>query len=609
MADGTSTGTAESWLRRLVETRRVIQVRIAGEQYWSAIEDAGRLRDALGVPLPVGVPDAFTEPMADPLGDLVGRYARTHGPFGVAEVADRFGLGTAVVSGVLHRLAAEGRTVQGTFRTRGSAAAHTAESRRSVGQEWCDAGVLRTLRRRSLAALRQEVEPVSPETLARFLPAWQGVNGDLRGVEGVLRVVEQLAGSAVPASALEPFVLASRVTDYGPAMLDELTASGEVLWAGHGSLPGDDGWVSLHLADAADLTLPDPDPDFEPGPLQQAVLEVLDSGGAFFFRQLADLVAGVTASPGLDDAALTAALWDLVWAGRLTGDTLAPLRALVGSGRTAHRSRPRAPRARYGRRPGRTAMPSRTGPPTAAGRWSLLPPREPDSTRRAHAIAEALLDRHGVVTRGAAMAERVPGGYAAVYPVLSAFEESGRCRRGYFVAGLGAAQFAGSGAVDRLRSYAGDDLAEAPVAERTAGHGAAGGTGDRGSRSTVRQATVLAATDPANPYGAALSWPEHPGRHRPARKAGALIVQVDGDLVLYVERGGRSFLTWSEQPEVLQPAADALAGAVNDGLLGKLSVQRVDGTDLMAGGLQRPIAVALTRAGFHLTPKGLRLRA
>ncbi|MPZ96074.1 MAG: DEAD/DEAH box helicase, partial [Propionibacteriales bacterium] len=563
-------GDAAAWVGELAAARRAVEVRIAGSAHWAAVEDVARLRDALGTPVPPGTPDAFAEPVADPLGDLVARFARTHGPFHVADVASRFGLGPAVVAQALQRLAVARRVVEGEFRPGGQ------------GTEWCDAEVLRRLRRRSLAQLRKEVEPVEPSSLGRFLPAWQQVGGRLRGVDGVLSAVEQLAGCAVPASALEPLVLGSRVTDYSPAMLDELTASGEVLWSGHGSLPGTDGWVSLHLADSAPLTLPEPG-EVESGPTHEAILEVLTGGGAYFFRQLAD------ASGSTDDQALNAALWDLVWAGRVGNDTLAPLRALVTAGRSAHRPRRTAPRARlHTRRPyGRPAMPSRSGPPTAGGRWSLLPDREPDPTRRAHAAAEALLERHGVVTRGAVMSERVPGGFAGVYRVLAAFEESGRCRRGYFVDGLGAAQFGAPGAVDRLRSFGETDPAH------------------------PSRALALAACDPANPYGAALPWPERaveegttsPG-HRPGRKAGAMVVLVAGSLALYVERGGRTLLTFTGETEVLQPAVDALALAVREGALGKLTVERADGEHILTS----PLGKALEAAGFHATPRGLRLR-
>ncbi|HEX6246451.1 MAG TPA: DEAD/DEAH box helicase, partial [Nocardioidaceae bacterium] len=248
-----------TWLDLLRESRRVVQVRVAGQDRWAVVEDVARLRDGLGVPVPPGTPETFTEPVADPLADLVARYARTHGPFTAADVAARLGLGVAVAHHTLTRLGAQGRVLEGEFRPAG------------VGAEWCDAEVLRRLRRRSLAALRKEVEPVEPATLGRFLPAWQNVGGRLRGVDGVLTVVEQLAGCAVPASALESLVLAARVVDYGPPMLDELTASGEVLWAGHGTLPGTDGWVSLHLADSAHLTLPDHG-ELETTPLHQALL-------------------------------------------------------------------------------------------------------------------------------------------------------------------------------------------------------------------------------------------------------------------------------------------------------------------------------------------------
>ncbi len=577
-AEAVERGARPAWLADLEEARRAVRLRVAGEERWVAVEDAGRLRDALGTPMPVGIPHAFLEPVRDPIGDLVARYARTHVPFTTADVASRLGLGVAVVEQTLQRLATSGRVLSGEFLPGGA------------GPEWCDAEVLRTLRRRSLAVLRKEVEPVPVEALASFLPSWQQVGSRLRGAEGVLRVVEQLQGSQVPASALESLVLPSRVPDYAPALLDELCAAGEVLWRGHGALPGSDGWVSLHLADSAHLTMPEPDAAVVTTPLHEAVLGALAGGGAFFFRRLSDVVEST------DDEALVTALWDLVWSGHLSNDTLAPLRTLVAGGRGAHRPRRAAPRGRYGRtRPGRPAGPTRTGPPSAVGRWSLLPDVETDPTRRAATLAEVLLDRHGVVVRGAVQAERAPGGFAAVYRVLATFEETGRCRRGYFVEGLGAAQFALPGAVDRLRavSAALERAGEEPV--------------PRAAVPDVPRAVVLAATDPANPYGAAVPWPgrgEDAG-HKPGRKSGALVVLVDGSLVLYVERGGRTLLTWAEDPAVLQPAVDALSLAVRDGLLGRLTVERADG----AGVLHSPLGLALEEAGFHATPRGLRLRA
>ncbi len=540
----------DGWLGSLTDARRVVEVRIAGEERWAVVEDVARLRDGLGVPVPPGTPDAFADPVDDPLADLVGRFARTHGPFVADEVAVRLGLGAAVVRQTLQRLGAQGRVLDGEFRPSGS------------GIEWCDAEVLRRLRRRSLARLRQEIEPVEAPVLARFLSAWQHVGGRPRGVDGVLTVVGQLAGCPVPASALESLVLPSRVRDYEPALLDELTSAGDVVWAGHGALPGQDGWVSLHLADQAPLTLPEPAP-FEHSEAHQAVLEALEPGGAWFFRQLGHAV-------DLLDEPLADVLWDLVWAGRIGNDTLAPLRSLIG-GRGSHRQR----------RPGPRVL--RSGPPHTAGRWALLPALDTDPTRRAHAAAERLLDRHGVVTRGAVQSERTPGGFAAVYKVLSAFEESGRCRRGYFVDGLGAAQFGTAGSVDRLRTFT-EVTSDKPAA------------------------VTLAATDPANPYGAALPWPDMDGGHRPGRKAGALVVLVDGVLTLYVERGGKTLLTWSDDGEILSPATEALATAVRRGQLGRLTVEKADGTALLGSGAT-PLRAALSAAGFVATPKGLRLRA
>jgi ATP-dependent Lhr-like helicase len=585
-AEAVERGATPAWLAALEEARRAIRVRLAGEERWAAAEDAARLRDALGVPLPVGLPEAFLDPVADPTGDLVSRYARTHGPFVAADVAARLGTGVAVVTDALRRLAASGRVVHGEFRPGGS------------GTEWCDAEVLRSLRRRSLAKLRREVEAVPAVALARFLPAWQQVGTSSgRGVDAVLRAVEQLQGAPVPASALESLVLPSRVADYSPALLDEVCASGDVVWAGSGALPGSDGWVSLYLADTAPLLLP-PSTLADPTPLHASVLSALEGGAALFFRPLSDRVGGP------DDADLVTALWDLVWAGLATNDTLAPLRSLLGRGRAP--SRRRAPVGRY-RGLGRPPLPSRSGPPMGAGRWSQLPERDGDRTRRLHALAETLLDRHGVVTRGAVQAEHVAGGYAAVYPVLKAMEESGRCRRGYFVEGLGAAQFAMPGAIDRVRAMASDrrldEVLPLPGPETWA-------PGSRAGRTKPPPAVVLAATDPANPYGGALPWPERVAEdgegtgHRPGRKAGALVVLVDGELVLYVERGGRSLLTWSALPERLGPAVDALALAIREGSLGKVAVERTDG-DFVLG---TPLGAALESAGFRPTPRGLRLR-
>ncbi|NKY37025.1 ATP-dependent helicase [Nocardia speluncae] len=645
------------WFTELADARRALEVTYAGRVWWAAIEDAARLRDALGVPLPIGTPAAFIEPVPDPLGDLVARFARTHGPFGTEAVARRFGLGSAVAASALHQLVAEKRVVEGEF---------TPET---AGSEWCDTQVLRRLRRRSLAAARHEIEPVSTAALARFLPDWQHIgSGELRGIDGVAAVVDQLAGVPVPASAWESLVLPARVRDYTPGMLDELMATGEVRWSGHGVINAKDGWIALHPSDQAPLTLPPPD-EPELDELHLALLTALGAepaawsvsptgpaagqataagkqlwspagsaaerdtaggrlepssptagsaagrdpadgqvepssagsaagrgpagarvepdrggplmalrggGGAYFFRQLAD-ATGV-----LDDTRVASALWDLVWAGLISGDTFAPVRArLSGATRTpaAHRTPRRAPRGRaYLPRP---AMPTRSGPPTVAGRWSMLPERALDNTVRAHATADLLLERYGVVTKGAVQNEGMPGGFALAYRVLSEFEDRGRCRRGYFVDSLGGAQFSTTDVVDRLRSFEGDRRPAGP-------------------------ALVLAACDPANPYGAALGWPKTAGGagHRPGRKAGALVVLVDGELVLYLERGGRTLLTCTEDPAARHAAATALAGLVRSGQVDSLVIDRVDGESVHGN----TFAGFLTEAGFSDTPRGLRLR-
>ena len=604
----TDPAAADGWLAELSGARRIISVRVAGQLMWAAIEDAGRLRDALGVPLPLGVPEAFTEPAGDPLGDLLARYARTHGPFVADTIATRYGLGVAVVTLALRRLGAGGRVVEGEFLSPGQAEARPVE--------WCDAEVLRMLRRRCLARLRKEAEPVPPEVLARFLPAWHGIGprpggaGPGRARRGdagaVLEVLERLAGTPLPASALETLVLPDRVPGYSPALLDELTSAGEIVWSGAGALPGGDGWLVLAPADGAPLLLPEPG-EVSLTPLHSAVLEVLGGGGALFFRMLSDRTAALLGQLPTDNE-VADAIWDLVWAGMLTNDTLAPLRVMLGGQPRRAAAppqavpRPRSPGRRYSF--GRPSMPTRTGPPTVSGRWSLRPGWEvadsdghPGSgqTVRAHALAVTLLERHGVLTRGAVAAERITGGFAAVYPVLRAMEEAGQCRRGYFVEGLGGAQFALPGAVDRMRA-----LADRPrPADRPAP-----------AADSAERAVVLAAADPAQPYGAALAWPDRPGEtvtsHRPGRKAGALVVLVDGALVLYVERGGRSLLSWTDDPGQLEPSARALAAAVRAGALGRLTVERADG--LRAGG-DSPLTKALEAAGFRPTPRGLRLRA
>ena len=599
-ARSTDPASVPDWLEDLASAGRAVTVEHAGRTWWAGVEDVARLRDGLGVPPPPGVPSAFLADVDDPLGELIRRYARTHGPFTVHAVAERFGLGVAVARGVLDRLTSGSALLAGEFRPGASE------------PEWCDAEVLRHIRRRSLAALRSQIEPVSHSALARFLPGWQnlglrggsggGGTGAESGVDGLLAVIEQLDGLALPASALEPLVLAPRVRDYSPAMLDELLAGGEVIWSGRGRAGSRDGWVSLHPADTAGATLPLDRPPPE-GPVHVAVVEAM-AGGALFFRDVVARVKEVVVEPAITEVAVRDALWDLVWDGVVTNDTLAPLRAVLagggssGSG-TAHRSprsaaRPR--RARFGRTAvaqlnGAVAAGTRT-PPVLAGRWSLVPEPVTDATVRGHAWAETLLLRHGVVTRGAVEAEQVPGGFAAAYKVLAQMEDSGRCRRGYFVEGLGAAQFAAGNTIDRLRDV--DDTADDTRWPS--------GTDDP----VVR---VLAATDPANPYGAALPWPpavggENGSGHRPGRKAGALVVLVDGLCALFVERGGRTVLVLDARPDIVPIAAAAVADAVRDGTVGPLTVTSISGEAVHTS----PLAATFEASGFGMTPKGLRIR-
>ena len=509
----------------LVQTRRALLVRVAGEERLIAAEDAGRYRDALGVSPPPGVPQAFLEPVDAPLHSILRRWARRRGPFVTAEAAARFGISVDTAARALEQIET---LVRGEFRPEGTE------------REWCDSEVLRLVRQRSLAALRREVEPTEPAALARFLPAWHGVGSDAGGLDRTYEVVSQLQGVAIPASVVERDVLSARVHDYSPRLLDELCGAGEVVWVGAGPLGRDDGKVMLFLRDQAPAMLSLNPPAAPPeGAEHDRIRAVLDARGACFFREMM----------GANDTETLDALWDLVWAGEVTNDSFAAVRAF-GRPRKAARSRPR---------PGSlTAL----GPPRAQGRWTLtsreLRSNDVLPTSAAHLRAVSLLERHGVLTREAVRGEGSPGGFAAVYPVLRAMEEAGRIRRGYFVAGLGGAQFALPGAVDRLRRYreSGDDT------------------------------LLLAATDPANAYGLAVPWPVK----GPQRAAGAYVVLVGGLASLYLERGGRTLVALREIDGSWEgPALDTLTR------LGKLSLQRFP-EEL------RPLLMA---TGFVPTPKGL----
>jgi ATP-dependent helicase Lhr and Lhr-like helicase len=514
-------------VEELARMRRVLSVRIAGDTRFIAVEDAARYRDALGTPLPPGIPESLLTPVRDPIGDLALRFARTHAPFTAADFASRYGLGHTAAESVLLRLTAEGRLVEGEFRPGGT------------HREWTDAGVLRMIRRRSLAKLRQEVEPVDQAVLGRLTTTWQGVVKRRQGADALLDAIEQLQGAPLPASILETEILPARIEAYDPADLDAMTAAGEVVWVGAEALGDRDGRIALYLADHLHRLLPPAlasEARSREDDREARILEYLRSHGASFFAALHEAAGGGYPRETVD------ALWNLVWRGVVTNDTFHALRAFT---------QVRAPRRRPKRHEAPAFRSRRLVPPSAEGRWTVVTrvtagPRDRSaSTQWAAASAQQLLARHGVLTREAVGAETIPGGFGVVYPVLKALEESGRLRRGYFVAGLGATQFALAGAVDLLRS-----LRDAP---------------------DEPEVVVLAATDPANPYGATLRWPskpvdaagDDPGRG-PTRSVGATVVLVDGALAAYLARGDRILALFLPEAE---PQRSKVARAVARALI------------------------------------------
>ena len=558
-------GASTGWLAALVSERRVIQLGLADEQRFIAAEDAARYRDALGCSLPLGLPRAFTEPVPLPLESLVARYARTHAPFVGDDVARRFGVPATRTAGALVALEADDRVVCGEFRPDG------------VSREWCDVEVLRQLRRRSLAALRREVEPVEADAYARFLTQWHGLPGDRRGLEALVEALGALQGAALMASSVESDVLPLRVRGYRATDLDELCTAGEIIWVGAGSVGAHDGRIRLFFADQLAVLAPSIEPLVAPtGAIHDAIRRQLSERGASFWAQLR------TATPTATEHETLAALWDLVWAGEVTNDSLAPVRAVLQGARSKPSASRPAPRGRP--RPGRL---NRIGPPAGAGRWSLVAPLlhpVPTPTAAAHAMALQMLERYGVVTREAVLAENVVGGYTAVYGVLKVLEERGQVRRGYFVDGLGAAQFSLPGAVDRLRA-----VREAPDAEL--------------HPESVPPPLVLAATDPAQPYGAALAWPATPGR--PARSSGALVVLSLGRPLVWFDRRSHHLVTFPGA--VTDEAwADALGALVKDGRARSVEVRKVNGEVI---DLHAPVAAVLKQHGFVDSYRGVVVRA
>ena len=537
-----STVEADTALTRLEATHRVMRVHWRGDERWAAVEDASRLRDALGIQPPAGIAHVFLEPLQDPLGDVVGRYARTHGPFTEREAADALALPVGVVRNSLQRLASTGQVVSGAFRPGGT------------GAEWVDREVLRRAKRRSLAALRAEIEPVDDAALGRFLPDWHRVSDDPgHGVAVVADAVRSLEGAAIPASVLERDILSARAFD-PRAGLDRLLTDGELVWAGRGPLGTSDGRVALYGRDRLASLWTQTGSERPEGTLHEAIRVHLDRRGASFFLPI------YNAAGGGDVDAVLESLWDLVWAGEVTNDSLEPLRAYVGRKPVRTRGRPL----------------SGSFPPQAAGRWSLVRHLIEDDgvvrtdTERATAWTEVLSTRHGVVTRPSVLSEGLPGGFAGIYPVLQRMEETGRLRRGYFVEGLGGAQFALPGAVDRLRSPA---------------------------SGTIR---VLAAVDPANAYGAALGWPElEDGRI--GRFAGAYVILLDGRLVGFVD--GRHLRVFDASPDLQETVSSALARVAARHR--SFRVDRVNGSPVHGS----PWVRALSEAGFAPTSRGLAFRS
>jgi ATP-dependent Lhr-like helicase len=534
-------------VQALIAERRAFLAKMGGEQRLAAMEDASRLRDALGVALPLGVPRALSESVADPLGDLVARYARTHGPFLASELSSWLGIGVAPVLDTLRRLAAEGRVVEGEFLPSG------------VSREWCGVTVLRLIKGKSLSRLRKQVEPVEQHVFGRFLCEWHAVLEPDTTRDALHRAVDQLQGAPLVASELETHVLPARVGGFAPAELDLMCARGEIVWRGLEALGPSDGRIALYPKEHYGLLAPRA--TVVDSELARRVQELLSARGALFFDDIVAALGGFAPE-------LLEALWDMVWAGQLSNDSMEALRSRLRGDRKDRRARISL------RRPRRDVLPG------SEGRWVLLPAIDASETERRAALCSALLERWGVLPKEAVRCEGVAGGFSAIYPVLKAMEEAGRARRGYFVAGLGATQFARPGAEDRLR------------AQRTH-QGASGG------------AVILAATDPANAYGSVLAFPEHD--ERPMRAAGARVVLLEGRLVAYVGRGGRSVLSFlpPDEPErgtALRGAAEALS-RLGQGSRSML-IERIDGR----AAADTTLGAALLGRGFVRSAQGLLLR-
>ncbi|HSJ71702.1 MAG TPA: crosslink repair DNA glycosylase YcaQ family protein, partial [Acidimicrobiia bacterium] len=530
---------AEAWLSELAGSGRAYRGSLDRSEVWLAAEDVARMRDSVGMQPPRGVPSDLLTPVEDPLGDVVGRYARTHGPFTLEDAASGTGLGRATVLEVLTRLATEDKVRPGAYRPGGTQ------------QEWVSTEVLRRLRRRSLAALRQQVEAVDTGVYSSFLPSWHGVGATGAGSSQAMDlhdVLAKLSGAPVPASVFESDILAARSLD--PARgrgIDDLLASGEVVWFGIEPVGPRDGRIAIASRATSHILAPGPVEDPQDTAMHTGIMEHLDRHGASFFDEI------YATTGGGDPMDLADALWDLVWSRHVTNDSLAPLRAFTSR------------RQRKARRP--TLV---TVPPHGSGRWYLtsrLRLAEATPEERALATSHMLLDRHGIVTRDAVMGEGVPGGFTGIYRALSSLEDIGSVRRGYFVEGMGGAQFATPGAIERLRMGT-------PVPD-----------------------TVIASTDPANAYGASVPWPETEGR--PERRAGASIAWVDGSMVAWMDPSGRNIATFSDADDAISAGIEMLARRH-----GKASISRIDGDETAS----HRLSVKLTEHGFTAGYKGFTVR-
>lgn len=546
------------------DARRIIPITLAGEDRWAVIEDAARLRDALAVVLPDNLPATFLEPQANPLRELINRYARTHTLFTARQLASRFGLGVAVVNEVLLFLHQHGSLL------------NMAAPATDTESEWVSAEIFKRLRLRSLQSAREATRPVPPAAWVSLLLERHGLlnpqREELQGVSGLLRVIEQLSGVPLPASLWESQILRSRIADYQPAMLDELLASGEVIWCGHKALGQNDGLISLHLTEFAAETLPVIDTAPPLTPIQQATLDALSRGGAWFVHEIMSQMDETETQP----TELYDTLWQLVWLGYVTADSWIAVRGLLTTP-GATRSRPaRTLRTRFGQRFSPGALPARRPAVNSlAGRWSQISRQEIAPARLALSLVENLLDRYGVITRGSVMSEPIPGGFPALQPVLRSMEDAGRLLRGRFIAGSGGAQFADHQTIERLRV-----LAENPQ--------------------TATEAVALAALDPANPFGAMLSWPVHASGIRPTRRQGVRVVIAGGALMLYLTPAGKELLTFSDDPPRLQAAVAALGVMLKREKSASFTLETVDGEPVT----QSPLLNALREAGFSRVPQG-----